>query len=930
MQLRRYRIEAGLAGFIALLLLGLWVGPQLLTWERHRETLAAIASARLGRPVTLDGAITLRLLPQPQVEAADVVVGPGADGVAVTARALRLRLALGPLLRGRLEPRELALLGSEIRLPWPPAPLGPLDWLGEFDAQLQDSRLVLGGLVLEALDGRLGIAADALQAEGSMSWHGMALRFQARLGRPGADGKAPLTLSLSGAGASLAVQGALAPGGMFDGQLELSGQDLAQLLPAPPGAFRATGQMHAVADQLEARALTLELGGLPARGSAALRLLPEPRLELALEAARLELEPWLAALRVPRAGRLPVGLSLALENTRLAGVPLRQLRGSFLAGADRLTLSDVSALLPGEALVELSGASALQRLELAVRLRAPALRETLLALGLPLAGTEPAALRNSEARFRLTLDNGDVAVSALVASLDGARLTGEGQWRPAREGGRPSLALVLAAERLELDPLLPQPLEWALLSGPGPGFDVNLRLAAEALRWRGQLAQRLVLEAGLENGRLALRRGALRLGELDLALSGVAQLGPQPRLAELLLEASGPSALVLAPQLPEGLALAQPLSLRLAGGGVLEALALRGEAELGELRLEGQGVVDAPGRRGQGSLTARHPNAVRLLGAPLGWLGPGSFSAVAGLVVAPRLLTAEHFSLVAGGLRGRGAVALALEGARPRLTGQVVAASLPLPGLGEAWGLESFPAWDAELALRALRVALGVGPVLEQVSGRLQAEAGLLRLGGVEARLAGGRLTGELRLEAGAEIRLAVAGKLLDATLTGPLLDMPFDLEAGRLDAEVQLAGAGLASLAGEVSLAVRDGVLRGVDLAALGRAAGLADIRLAEAGMRQALAGGATGFERLEAQASMEAGRVRLGALRLVGEGVDAATEGEVDLPRGLLEVRLLARPGSAGMAEAPELRLRLTGPLQAPRRVPELAEFLRGRGGR
>jgi hypothetical protein len=95
---------------------------------------------------------------------------------------------------------------------------------------------------------------------------------------------------------------------------------------------------------------------------------------------------------------------------------------------------------------------------------------------------------------------------------------------------------------------------------------------------------------------------------------------------------------------------------------------------------------------------------------------------------------------------------------------------------------------------------------------------------------------------------------------------------------------------------------------------------------MRQALAGGATGFERLEASAALEAGRVRLGGLRLVGEGVDASAEGELDLPRGLLDVRLAARP----VAEAPELRLRLSGPLQAPRRVPEVAEFLRGRGGR
>jgi queuine tRNA-ribosyltransferase len=56
-------------------LLGLWAGPHLLNWERYRGALAALASDRMGRPVTLDGPINIKNLihandPRPLCESA--------------------------------------------------------------------------------------------------------------------------------------------------------------------------------------------------------------------------------------------------------------------------------------------------------------------------------------------------------------------------------------------------------------------------------------------------------------------------------------------------------------------------------------------------------------------------------------------------------------------------------------------------------------------------------------------------------------------------------------------------------------------------------------------------------------------------------------------------------------------------------------------
>jgi len=54
---------------------------------------------------------------------------------------------------------------------------------------------------------------------------------------------------------------------------------------------------------------------------------------------------------------------------------------------------------------------------------------------------------------------------------------------------------------------------------------------------------------------------------------------------------------------------------------------------------------------------------------------------------------------------------------------------------------------------------------------------------------------------------------------------------------------------------------------------------------------------------------------------GGGATGTGALDLPRGTLDLLLSATP----VAEAPPVGLRLTGPVASPRRLPEIATFLR-----
>jgi hypothetical protein len=941
------RLSAVLLLVLAVAGAGLWVGPRFVDWEAWRGRLQDLASERLGRPVALSGDIELSLLPQPELRAAGVAIGEPGDAFAFTAHALRVRLDLAALIGGRWEPREVALVRPELTLPWPPGTLlalRPPTWITELDALIENGRIRIGDTVLEGVGARLtsGGAAQALELAGGFTWAGRTGRFTASLGRPGWDGVTTFDLTVALPEAEGTARGVLTPTAGFDGTVTMSGRDLAALLPAPPGPFRASGRLTATAELLAADELAIEIGGAPARGAVAIRLLPAPRLDVALIASRIDLDGWAAALRGAAPRPWPLSIDLSAEAAMFRGLTLRRLRGAAFLDDGRLALSDVSVLLPGETQLDISGATAGDRLEVQGRFSGEDLRTTALAFGLPVANVDPVLLRAGEGRFRAALEAGQVTVPEFAAVLEGFRLSGAGVLR---HGPRPSLGLGLAMDRLDLARWFPSGMQPADAARLFTGLDLNLRLTAERATHGALVLDRAALDAAVEGGRLTLRRLSGRMAETDIATSFALILAPQWRLADLSLEANGPAARGLLALLPSpwpgDTPLArQPLALRLAGGGPADALALRGTVDIGELRLEAQGTLDLPGTRGTASLTLRHPGAPRLLAEVFGagtgaWLGEGSLSLIATLAGGLPSLTAESFELVAGGLRARGG-ATYTSGPRPRLHGRLQAERLPIafPGWrsAEPLPLTALAGLDAELALEAGRVEIG-GAALEQAAGTLHLAEGRLRLEDVRARLHGGNLTGAIGVEAlpGTTPRLSVQAKLAGATLAAPLFGLPFDIGAGLVDAEIAVAGTGfapaalVASMQGDLRASLRAGVLAGFDLAGAAEATLGSDALEAEALMRRALTGGATAVERADLVARIQTGRLVLQDARIAVEGGVAATAaGEVDLARGALDLRLALRPPAEG---APELGLRLTGPADIPRPLPETAAWARWR---
>ncbi|MDT8332485.1 AsmA-like C-terminal region-containing protein [Roseomonas gilardii] len=1074
------RLGAAAAVLLALVLAGLWFAPRLLDWTAWRGQLASLAAQRLGMAVTLSGPVHLTLLPEPMLEAEGVTVGLPEASLGFGARALNLKLDGWSLLAGRMAPRELTLVGADIRLPWPPVPSFAFSAsLASFQAEVVDSRLTIGSMVFERVRAKLsaGSYAEAMRATGSFvpmeAWAGREVRFDATLGRAGFDGTMPLDLTLSSGGTTLATRGALPPEGGLEGRIEASGPDLSLMLPGPPGPFRAQGRLSASADLIIADGLDLDFNGNPARGAMTLRLRPQPRLDLSLAAGRLNLDPWQNSLRA--GGGLPFGLDFSVEAATLRGVPLRRLRASVFREGDRLSLTDASAVLPGETQVTMNGATAGRRLEALLDFRSEELRATLAALGWPLPSLAPDRLQHADGRARLVIEDGQVAVPELSATVDGTRLSGAGVFRQglasppgpgatagqdgaaqpgsgpggggqtaggtaggsqgspqgASQGGtggrsgvgqgvgqgagagpgggtqtqanapqatapqpggapaggipgggvqagagqatpvtatpgtglgtgaavtpaggvvqavgtqRPSFGLGVTLDRLDLDGLLAPGRSWEALSAELGGFDANLRLAADRVRLRGVTAERAGLDAALEAGRLTLRQFTGRVAGADVTASGVAMLGAQPRLSDLMLEVAAPDPRPLFAALPgnwpDGTRLAgAPLTLRLSGGGPLDALGLRLEGDWSDLRLDSSGVLDLPERKLAGNVILRHPGVPRLVrdltgweGAE-GWLGQGSMSLIANVTAGPRGVSSDRFDLVAGTLRTGGQLSLAFAGseagaARPRLTGRLMAEDLPLPAPvldARPLPLDPLRLLDLDVAVAAGRIGPWGGPLLEHSESTVRLLDGLLEVDVVRGRLRGGDASGRLALRAAEDVpRLELQGRIAGGALEGALTGWPLDLRDGEGDAVLRLSAQGrspsamLATLGGEGSLEWRQGVLLGIDGAAALAAARMPGTQ-AEARLRQALSGGETPFDRLTMALQLQDGRARITSGEITATDLLLGLGGEIDLTRRMLDLGLSLR-----IPDGPEVRLRLAGPDAAPKRVPELTPWL------
>lgn len=939
-----------------------WLVPPRLDLDQYRDRIATVASERLGREVRIAGPIAFRLLPEPMFTAGRVSFAAPSAGISVTAAELRLRIALGPLLAGHVDARELVLRGAELRLPWPLGPaafrLRAPRWLAAFSAKVEAGRLMIGEVAFNDIDATLVTDAytGTYSAAGTARFSGTGWHFTARLSQPGEDGSATLDVTLDGAGRVQGVGGTLsgqfATDGSFAGRVAARGPNLAQLLPAPAETFSAEGRIT-IADGLAAADdLALQLGGSPARGAVALRLQPTTRLDIALAASRLDLDAWLPVLAHPAAIRLPTGIDLSAEAATVAGGTLRRVRAAVDLAAGGAEVREARAVLPGDAPLRLTGrllpGTADQpgpRFEGDAALSAPALRTTLAWVAkagfTPISGLPDGVLHSATLTAHVIADRSEVAVSGLAAEVDGSRVTGS---LSVRGGKRFAIGAGLSVDRLDLDPWMPvHPVVLADLPARVGVLDLNLRLAARQAVLHGITFAPLSLDAGAEGGRLVVRK-------LDLDLNGAhasasITVTEQAHVSEGRLDIQATHAAALVPLLPDRLTfLAQrapglwraAASVQVLGAGTPDNLALKVSADLADLRLEAQPIIDAAKGTWTAGLTLRHPGAPRLLEA-LGldaapsWLGEGSLGLIAKLSGTADRMAADSFDLSAGGLHATGALQLASAAGRRVLTGHIDADTLPLP-LPPARGTEPLPLgvpqdWDASVHVTAARVLANARPALTGAAAEIGLAHGVLRLDGLTGTLDGGALSGSASIDTTAEPpAAALLASLTGATASDPVFDLPLDLTAGRFDLSADLKAAGhapatlLATLDGRIAVAARNGTLAGIALGAIDR-------DVTDAAVREALAGGSTNFAAFSAEATAVRGVLTINAAKLEAPFGTATLSGTIDLPDRTLDLDLAAHPAQPN---PPAFGLRLTGPLDTPQRTPELADLTRWRATR
>jgi hypothetical protein len=687
------------------------------------------------------------------------------------------------------------------------------------------------------------------------------------------------------------------------------------------------------------------------QGAVALRISPEERLDIALSASRLDLGQWLPTLPALQDAALPVGLDLSADAAQLGGGTLRRLRAALDLSAGEATLREATALLPGEADLRVTGrmeraGPTVGAFSGALRFAAPDLRATLRWLdqigAIRLAALPPGVLRSATLSGALTAQDNSFIVHDMTGKIDGGPVAGSLRLVAGRQ---PWLEADLRTDRLALDPWLPA-------EPPGAGFAASLpegrlKLLARRAVLRGVAVDDLQLDASAQGGRLvgAALEGAAR-GARFRASGGFAD-GDRLADAHLTVNAADASSLLPlvppewrgAPELWAG-----PLDLDIAADGHLETLAVRAALDLDDARLEAQPVIDLMHRRWRGPVTLRHPGASRLLAAAgllpsARWIGEGSLALIGRFSGEPGRIAADSFDLVAGGMRATGALALDRSEAGPNLTGRVAAETLPLvlPDFSDTAPLpvDALHGWRASVKVEAGTLLAGQRPLIERAAALVSLDSGRLHLDQRDGRFAGGTLAGSADFDASGPVPSLVLDAALGGADAGALAgDVPVGPIAGRIDAELALTARGhspaalLATAAGTLRVTATGGTLSGFSLGRMREALEAArgdPLPVTDAAVRAALAGGTSPFDSFRLEGRLEHGEFAVTSAALSGADGAANASGTIGLPSGLLDLHATVRPA---VEDPPELGLRITGPADRPRQVPELTGLARWAG--
>lgn len=529
------------------------LAPYVIDWTAYRDTFERGASDYIGRPVTIAGKASVRLLPTPVLSFTNISIGDEA-APDVEMERFRAEVELAPLLKGEVNVIQMSVERPRFhvdlaRLADPQGAGLPGGWRINAE-RISLARLEITDGSAAILDSRTGrrwqaedidavIEAGSLrgpaQIEGDLMLDGTPMLFSAGLGRINSDDTLPARLFIASPGypVTLTADGALSlAAGMpprYKGAATVEGvQPESDDAPRSPWAdFRAVGGFDLTPDAAIFDHAQVAYGAmerpLVLQASGRFEIGREPRFDLSVSARQIDvdralgggaeapvaIEDGFTALirRLPALPfpSIPGALRLDAQGVVIGGSVIQAVSVDLATVADAWRIDTLSALLPGETRVDLTGnLSAAAPVTFRGRGRLASQRPTALAAWWRGQVGSAGALDSFAVEADLDFAPDVQQLSNLVATTGGGSVRGSVDLR--RVSGQLFATVDLNADRADLAEsraLTELLLGRAIRAGQIDQMTVSLR--ADALSASGIEARSVLVDGGLENGRLDLR-----------------------------------------------------------------------------------------------------------------------------------------------------------------------------------------------------------------------------------------------------------------------------------------------------------------------------------------------------------------------------------------------------------------------------------------
>lgn len=573
--MKKKTVSFFLFGLLTLLLVSISVTLYVIDWNKYRDTLASLASDRLGVQVELAGDLSLGFLPRPTVSARLVRLTPGQAGfndAIATADRIDMHLGLTALMAGSLELQSLAFDGLTASLletdegwtieGWPTsdgdagAPtLLSLDRFrinsGTINVRPRSGDAVsLEGLDL-SLAGRLPMGP--LDWDGSAVVAGQSVTVSGRVAPTRTEEATLLKATVSVEDSALDFSGRVKPDGAVRGRFQASGSDINTPLDFFEAAFGAAAipTLPALAFDLDlqidrdsrgvSRLISRRASLGNTRGTLDLTLADSAEKLHVTGTASLgavPLDAWLADLvgpaventtdDAPAASPLTGSIDISVEAVELRGRQIQQVATSLRFSDSGMQVSEFSALLPGASRFSYVGQDARGG---TVQFQSGGLQEILGWAGVETSSAVPAGrLTTANLRGRLNLTETTWILSELTGAIDTSTLLAEvsGSIQPF------ALSEVIASvDTLNLDAYWPTS-EVQADGEPVPVLpSVTFQLDAEKLHWLEQNFTGVRFAGSVRDNEVAVTDVRARHFDGDVVGSLAAQLSEDRTLQDL-------------------------------------------------------------------------------------------------------------------------------------------------------------------------------------------------------------------------------------------------------------------------------------------------------------------------------------------------------------------------------------------------------------